>query len=133
MDAAKQAVAHPFGLVGWYGGVGTKTQLLAGVCNALRRRDLDVHYTTTVALLDHLRDAFDPKNGDEPYSRRFERMLAVDVLALDELGQFNATAWAKAAFFRLIDHRYSRANECLTLWATNRRLTDRRAVGRRDW
>lgn len=48
LDAARQAVAHPYGMVGWYGGVGTgKTHLLAGVCNALRRRDLAVHYTTT--------------------------------------------------------------------------------------
>lgn len=132
LDAARQAVSHPYGMVGWYGGVGTgKTHLLAGVCNALRRRDLAVHYTTTVALLDHLRDAFNPKqDGGEAYSRRFERMLAVDVLALDELDRFNTTPWATSAFFRLIDHRYSRANECLTLWATNKRLVDRE--GRRQ-
>lgn len=42
----------------------------------------------------------------------------------------DATAWAKSAFFRLLDHRYSRANECLTLWATNKRLTDR--MGKRQ-
>ncbi|MFA5637161.1 MAG: ATP-binding protein [Anaerovoracaceae bacterium] len=131
LDAARQAIAHPIGFVGWYGGVGTgKTHLMAAICNTLRQRDMSVHYTTTIALLDHLRDAFDPKNGDDPYSRRFERLLQVDVLALDELDRFNATAWAKSAFFRLLDHRYSRANECLTLWATNKRLTD--AAGKRQ-
>jgi DNA replication protein DnaC len=130
LDAAREAVRHPAGFVTFHGGYGSgKSHLLAGVCNELRESGRTVHYTTLAGLLDYLRAAFDPERGPS-YTARYERMLAVDALALDEVDKASMTQWADEKLFELLDNRYRRAAECLTLVATNQRLCDRDQAGR---
>lgn len=136
LDAAKKAVKEPFGFVTFHGGYGSgKSHLLAGVCNALHDkitssdRGRTVHYTTLVGLLDYLRQAFDPQSPSS-FTARYERMLRAEVLAVDEVDKCSMTAWADEKLFELIDDRYRRASECLTLLATNQRLCDRDKSGK---
>lgn len=130
LDAARQAVKKPFGYVTFHGGYGSgKSHLLAGICNELHDKGKTVHYTTLAGLLDYLRQAFDPQSTSS-YTARYERMLRAEVLALDEVDKCSMTAWADEKLFQLIDDRYRRAADCLTLIATNQRLCDRDKAGK---
>lgn len=130
LDAARRVVKEPFGFVTFHGGYGSgKSHLLAAVCNELHDGGRTVHYTTLAGLLDYLRQAFDPQSTTS-FTARYERMLRADVLAVDEVDKCSMTAWADEKLFELIDDRYRRASECLTLLATNQRLCDRDKGGR---
>lgn len=136
LDAARRVVKEPFGFVTFHGGYGSrKSHLLAGICNELHDkvtssdRGRTVHYTTLAGLLDYLRQAFDPQSTSS-YTARYDRMLRAEVLAIDEVEKVSVTQWADEKLFGLIDDRYRRAGECLTLIATNQRLCDRDKSGK---
>ena len=46
-------------------------------------------------------------------------LVGADVLALDELDEFNSTPWAVEQFLRLIDERWRLLDRCVTLCAMN--------------
>ena len=129
LDAAREAVKRPVGFVTFHGGYGSgKSHLLGGICNDLHEAGRSVHYTTLAGLLDYLREAFDP-DSTTGLAARYERMLAVECLAIDEVEKVSVTQWADEKLFQLIDDRYRRANECLTVLASNHRICDRDADG----
>lgn len=101
-------------------GVG-KTFLLAATVNEARLAGKLAIYTTIADLLDDLRSSFDPKSG-ENFGTIFHDFATADVLAIDEIEKFRATAWAEEKFFQLIEQRYRAWADCLTVLATNRRL-----------
>lgn len=136
LDAARKAVKEPVGFVTFHGGYGSgKSHLLAGICNELHDkatssgRGRTVHYTTLAGLLDYLRQAFDPQSTSS-YTARYDRMLRAEVLAIDEVEKVSVTQWADEKLFQLLDDRYRRAAECLTVLATNERLCDRDQAGK---
>ena len=122
--AARELVQAPrwfFTVHGSYG-VG-KTHLLAAIVNDARRAGFSGLYTTMAQVLDHLRRTFKPGaeiDGDELW----DRLLAVDVLAIDEIDRFNPTAWAQERFFMLLDARYRAGERQLTCFATNGALEE---------
>ena len=107
------------GMITLHGDPGTgKTFLLMAAVNAARARGVPAVYTTVTDLLDHLRAAFDPRS-EETFDRRWDLLLTCEVLALDELDEFNTTPWAMERFLRLIDERWRSMRSVLTLCATN--------------
>lgn len=123
-DAAQALAGNPqrlYTLLGSYG-VG-KTRLLACIVNAGRLAGLPAVYTTTAALLDYLRGAFDP-NATVNYDGRWEVLTDARILAIDEFDRWNPTEWAREKFEQLIDERYRAGANKLTCFAANARLDD---------
>lgn len=104
-------------------GVG-KTRLLICAVNEARDAGQPAVYTTMSDLLAYLRRAFNPDlDADGTYEERWELYRTVEVLAVDELDEFSATPWAMERFMRLIDERWRNMDRCVTLLATNSRLS----------
>jgi len=101
-------------------GVG-KTYLLAAVANESIKAGKTAVYTTVADLLGDLRDTFDPKS-DKGFPAVFQNVLGASVLCLDEIEKWRATDWAEEVFFRLVEERYRRWADCLTVLATNRKI-----------
>jgi DNA replication protein DnaC len=120
LEAAWRAVEQPRGFLTFWGPCGTgKTYLLAAIVNECRARGMSAVYTTVADLLDTLRESFDP-DAEEGFPATWRCFLDAQVLALDEIEKFSATAWAEEKFFQLVDHRYRWWRHRLTVFATNR-------------
>ena len=98
-----------------------KTELLICAVNKARDAGIPAVYTTTAALLDYLRQAYKP-GVELDADRRWDLLMGVEVLAIDELEKFNATEWALERFSRLVDERWRRMNNSLTMFATNAKI-----------
>lgn len=110
------------GIITLMGRPGTgKTSLLMAAVNEAREAGVPAVYTTVTDLLDYLRQAYAP-NVELSFDARWDLLVRAEVLALDELDEFNTTAWAMERFLRLIDERWRAMDKCLTLCATNSRL-----------
>ena len=113
-----------------------KTTLLICAVNATREANIPSIYSTMSDLLDYLRGAFDPnRQHAEGFDSRWELLLSAEVMAVDELDDFAATAWALERFQRLIDERWRHMDKRLTLLATNagiERLPEKVASRLRD-
>jgi DNA replication protein DnaC len=99
-----------------------KTTLLMCAVNAAREANVPAVYTTVTDLLDYLRAAYNPASGELAFDARWDLLVRCEVLALDELDEFNTTPWAMERFLRLIDERWRALDSRLTLCATNARV-----------
>lgn len=95
--------------------------MLIAAVNAAREAGILAVYTTITDLLDYLRQAYAP-NTTLDFDGRWDLLIRCQVLALDELDEFNTTPWAMERFLRLIDERWRAMDQGLTLCATNSRL-----------
>jgi DNA replication protein DnaC len=86
-------------------GVG-KTHLAAAIAHRALDNRLTTFFTVVPDLLDHLRATFSPAS-DISYDELFEKVRAVPLLILDDLGTENATPWAVEKLYQLINHRYN--------------------------
>jgi len=118
-DAVREAVMRGRGMVTLSGppGVG-KTTLLACAVNYARNEGIEAVYSTMTDLLDFLRKAYDP-DATIKADQRWNLLVTVPVLALDELDEFRTTEWALERFRRLIDERWRNMDRRCTLLATN--------------
>lgn len=82
-----------------------KTHLAASIAFDLYERGQDMKFITVPDLLDYLRLAFDPSSNSR-IDRRFDEIINVPILILDDLSMASATAWAKEKLFQLLDYRY---------------------------
>jgi len=82
-----------------------KSYLLASVANAAGGQGLQAHYVNTSFLLSQLQEAMMGKN-DWTYTAMV-RWLSddVDVLCLNEFGDFNPTAWRTDTIKIILEHR----------------------------
>lgn len=86
-------------------GVG-KTTLLAGLMNSLAKKDKQIGFIHFPTYLIDLKASF--SSGDNEYA--MDRLLKVDYLFLDELGEENITAWSRDEIlltilsYRLLNH-----------------------------
>lgn len=99
-----------------------KSALLICAVNEAREANVPAVYTTITDLLDYLKQAYNPQNGGLTFDSRWDLLIRAEVLALDELDEFNTTPWAMERFLRLIDERWRRMDQGLTLLATNSRI-----------
>lgn len=91
-----------------------KSHLLALMVDTLiRNHTVDVMYRSATQLFDELRAGVQ----EGSYEVRWQRVLHVPVLALDDLGAGRWTEWQADRFEELVDRRYSRGLPLLV--ATN--------------
>jgi DNA replication protein DnaC len=85
-----------------------KTHLAIAICREWLARGNPAKYGLVPLLLDELRDGFDEK-GDDSYRKRFEFLLKVPLLVLDDLGTENPTRWVEEKLEEIVDYRYINA------------------------
>lgn len=125
ITAVRMATDSRQGLITLSGAPGRgKTSLLICAVNDARERGIPAVYTTVTDLLDYLRKAYDPKQTALSFDARWNLLSRAEVLALDELDEFNTTDWAIERFLRLMDERWRAMDRCLTLCATNTGLVN---------
>jgi DNA replication protein DnaC len=100
LDFAKD----PCGALVLLGGYGCgKTHLAGAIAHTVAAAQRAVLFVVVPDLLDDLRAAFDP--AGEGFSERFERVKAVELLILDDLGTESSTPWAVEKLYQLINYR----------------------------
>ena len=121
MSFVQNAVQRRRGLITLTGAPGTgKTTMLHCAVNQARTINVTTAYTTVTDLLDYLRNAYNPNSQrDLTFDGRWEMLVNVEVLALDEADEFNATSWALERFLRLVDERWRNIDRRLTIFAMN--------------
>lgn len=124
LGRVQQATQDRRGLITLTGKPGLgKSALLICAVNEVREAGVPAVYTTVTDLFDYLKAAFDPKTHDGmSFDSRWDLLIKAEVLALDELDEFNTTPWAMERFLRLIDERWRRMDDRLTLLTTNSRI-----------
>jgi hypothetical protein len=124
VDEIRQGWRGWLTLVGDYG-VG-KTQILYVALNELAALGVHGQYWTMPRVLDYLRDALlERDQRGRSHSQRLDELVAVPVLALDELDKYHQTDYAESVVFRLLDARYQRRESQVTILAYNRDRADR--------
>lgn len=122
LHGVKLAVEQHRGLITLNGNYGTgKSTLLICAVNEARENGRLAIYTTLADLLSYLRSTFAP-DAEETFDKYWDALVKCDVLALDELDEFATTPWAMEKFLMLMDERWRRMEEVLTLCALNNRL-----------
>ncbi len=116
LRAAKEASARGWGLLCFYGELGTaKSGLLTAIVNAALDQHTPAIYTVAPTMLRELRAAYD----DNSFEATFQNLCAVKVLAIDEMWRYKQTEWAEERMFELMDYRYRYWDRLLTVCATN--------------
>lgn len=107
LSIARQYAANPKGWLTIIGGYGVgKTHLAAGIANAQRDRGTGVIFTTVPDLMDYLRMTFN-NNMTVSLQQRFQVVLDVPLLVLDDLRTEGATPWVREKLFQIIEYRYT--------------------------
>lgn len=115
-EAARSVAGNPRGWLTLWGSYGPgKTHLLAATVNACTQHRIAAIYYTLPDLLDKLRGSY----GVDGFSGLFDKLVAVRVLALDEVDKVRLTDWAIEKVYQLIDARYRELDRLATLFAMN--------------
>jgi DNA replication protein DnaC len=89
------------------GDVGTgKTSLAMLVSKAALERGRSVAIYSLPRLLARIRRTYDAEAGEQSYLEFFQRLTAVDLLHVDDLGVEKRTDWVLEQLYALIDERY---------------------------
>jgi DNA replication protein DnaC len=119
-EVARRYAEDPQGWLVLSGGYGAgKTHLAAAIASERLAAGQSVFFSITPDLLDHLRATFAP-TSETPYDELFDKVREAGLLALDDLGAENGTAWATEKLFQIINYRYN--YRMPTVITTNNRL-----------
>ncbi len=109
------------GFVTFWGQYGCgKTHILKSLVNGLRGVGLRSVYATMNSILGDIRARFGEPNGQREVSNIIEYYSEIRVLCLDEIDRVSLTPWASETIFKLIDDRYYRKGNLLTVFASNK-------------
>ena len=94
-----------------------KTRLAVSLGNALiNKYNAEVRYTTTIRLLNEIKDTFDNKTG-KTQAELIADTSSIQVLILDDIGVEKPTAWAEEVLFTIINERM--INKKITVFTSN--------------
>ena len=89
------------------GDVGTgKTSLAMLVSKAALEHGRSVAIYSLPRLLARIRRTYDAEAGEQSYLEFFERLTAVDLLHVDDLGAEKRSDWVLEQLYALVDERY---------------------------
>jgi DNA replication protein DnaC len=108
----------------WFmGDVGTgKTTLAMLVAKAVIDAGRSVAIYSVPHLLAEIRDTYDRDPGERSYMDFFNRLVAVDLLHLEDLGTEKRTDWVLEQLYSLINERYEQQRSILV--TTNLSVSD---------
>jgi DNA replication protein DnaC len=90
-----------------YGSTGTgKTSLAMLVSRTALGAGRSVAIYSLPKLLARIRRTYDAEAGEQSYSDLFERLSAVDLLHIDDLGTEKQTEWVLEQLYALVNERY---------------------------
>ena len=115
--AIQCAVQYRRGFYTFWGDFGAGKSLALHIAiNELRKAGIAGCYEPMASILEHLRQAYEHRDGTGNY---WQRLLSIPALAIDEVTRINGTEWAHERLFELIDVRYRKRRTHATLLATN--------------
>lgn len=80
-----------------------KTRAATIIANELIKKNVDVRFTTSGAILEEIKSTFNG-NGKEDV---LDELKKVDVLVIDDFGTEKVTKWRNETFYSIIDYRYT--------------------------
>jgi DNA replication protein DnaC len=114
---------NPAGFVTLHGAYGVgKSHLLKALVNGFRGIKVQARYASLADLLGAIREKFSDEHGVVAVEDAIDQYTSIPVLCIDEVAddrRASLTPWAKETTFRLLDRRYNKREECLTVLATN--------------
>jgi DNA replication protein DnaC len=122
-DLAVSYAENPHGWLVLKGGFGCgKTHLAAAIANVQIEAGRSVLFMTVPDLLDYLKASYGASAADtgDNFNTRFEQILNVSLLILDDMGTESPTPWAMEKLFQILNHRYTA--QLPTVVSTNRDL-----------
>lgn len=110
LQAARDMITRPEGWLFLWGGPGNaKTEILIAVVNEVNSANKGpAMYCTFSNLVNWITDAFRDDAGDS-YIQRFQRVLDIKLLAIDEMDKARSTEFADEFRFHFLDERYRQA------------------------
>jgi DNA replication protein DnaC len=122
LQAARKMIKDPFGWLYIHGGPGNaKSEVLISIVNeANGSGNGPAMYVTFSHLVNWVREANKP-GAAEDYIARFDRLLNIKLLAVDEMDKARSTEFADEFRFHFLDERYRQAirGETQMIFASN--------------
>jgi len=122
LQAAHKMISDPFGWLYIHGGPGNaKSEVLISIVNeANSAGNGPAMYVTFSHLVNWVREANKPGVAED-YIERFDRLLNVKMLAVDEMDKARSTEFADEFRFQFLDERYRQAirGETQMIFASN--------------
>ena len=84
-----------------------KTHLAAAIANARLDRDEPAYFTVVPDLLDKLRGAYEPAEGEPGFDALFEQVRTMPFLVLDDIDAVALGDWAQEKLYQLVNARYN--------------------------
>lgn len=122
LEAARMMIANPHGWLWIHGGPGNaKSEVLISIVNEVNEAGKGLAmYCTFTNLVNWIREAFTDE-ANESYNQRFQRLLGIKLLAVDEMDKAKDTEWLNEFRFNFLDERYRQAilGESAMVFASN--------------
>ena len=83
-----------------------KTHLAAAIANARLDRDEPAYFTVVPDLLDKLRGAYEPAEGEPGFDTLFEQVRTMPLLVLDDIDAAAFGDWAREKLFQIVNARH---------------------------
>lgn len=126
---AKRMIRERYGWLYIWGKHGNaKTVALKAIVNALQSQGHTAMYVNLGRLVNWMREAFGERkkresnpDADLGYIARFDRVKAIEVLAIDEMDKIRDTELAQEFIFAFLNERYEQADhgQTITIFADN--------------
>lgn len=131
LAAAREVMTWDGGFLYLWGGPGNaKTNVLVSLVNHFNKGGRTAAYVKFAKVVDYMRDAFIEKKqraldpmaqSSMSYIERFQQLVKIPVIAIDEMDKARSTEFADDFRFDFLDDRYLQAlaGETITIFASN--------------